>query len=437
MVFARTFAARGIAAIGSLVLIVILGRLYGPTGVGILALTQGVLLGASVFAKYGMDNGLMRFIGQDQESIYIYKLLSWTLIFVFVLSLIIALAIFFGRDNIEIMFQSKGLSSVLVGISIATPAYALGYILSGFFKGIRKPATACLMEGGSVALVSAFIILLINLFDPAFGIASIGVAYAIATWLVLAQGILYIYNRYAVTAHNKYHICKIEFKHLKSSFISSSHDFFIMNLATLVQSTISILIAGWLLTSSELGLFKSSEQTAMLISFVLIVINAILPPRFAHLFNQGKLHELELLGRQGARFGILLASPLIIACLFFPYWVLGIIGEDFKDAAPLLQILGIAQLINLATGSVGFMLSMTGHERIMRNISWISSIIGILLLFLLIPLFSAIGAAVSLAVILITQNLIALYFVWKKLGIWMLPIPNLFRLAGIEPQDNK
>jgi O-antigen/teichoic acid export membrane protein len=435
VVFARTFLARSVAALGSLVLMVVLGRLYGPAGVGVLALAQSILLGAGIIANYGMDNGLMKFVGQDQPHINTTKLLRWSVGISLSVSLVIGLAIFFGRKILGDLFQNEYLSTVLIGIAIAVPAFTLGYLLSGFFKGIQRPATACLLEGGIIALVSALLVSILNLIVSGNDLATIGFAYAIAAWLVFFYGAFKIFRWFTKIERNKSYTSESEDKVLKKRFFSTSHEFFVMSLANLVQTVISMLIAGWMLSSEDLGLFKSSQQTAMLISFVLIVNNAILPPRFAKLNYTGQFKELEKLARKGASLGILVASPLIIVCLFFPHSVLTFIGAGFAEAVPLLRLLALAQIVNLATGSVGFMLAMSGHERIMRNIAWLSSVVGVLLLFALIPPFGAMGAAVGVAVILVMQNLIAVFFVWQRLGIWILPFPNVLSLSGVPTRN--
>lgn len=437
VVFARTFIARAVAAIGSLVLMVVLGRLYGPVGVGVLALVQSILLGAVAFAKYGMDNGLMKYIGQEQSQDNIAMLLRWSISISLRVSLVIALVVFLSRTALGTVFQNEYLSSVLIGVAIAVPAFTLGYLLSGFFKGIQKPATACLLEGGAIALVAAVLVPIVNLIIPSSGMETIGVAFALAAWLVLFYGAFKVYGWMTNKEGNiSFKKVESEDQQLRNKFLSSSHEFFVMNLANLLQSVISVLIAGWMLSGEELGLFKSSQQTAMLISFVLIVINAILPPRFAKLNYAGQYDELEKLARKGARLGVLAASPLIMMCLVFPHSVLTLIGDDFTEAAPLLQLLALAQLFNVATGSVGFLLAMTGHERIMKNIAWLSGVVGVLLLVVLIPPFGAMGAAIGVAVILVMQNLIAVFFVWQRLGVWVLPLPNVLALSGV-PTRNK
>lgn len=60
---------------------------------------------------------------------------------------------------------------------------------------------------------------------------------------------------------------------------------------------------------------------------------------------------------------IALAVPVLAFMVFFPEFLMGLFGEEYKVAAPLLQILAIGQFINVITGSVGYLLNMTGHEK--------------------------------------------------------------------------
>ena len=300
------------------------------------------------------------------------------------------------------------LGSVLPGIALAIPPFTVAFVLAGFMKGIRKPATACLLENGGIALVAtALVLLFYNLSSE--GISTSGWAMAAAAWIVLGQGLWQVWKwRRSTPSETKNQtLDPIAFK-------SSSNAFFVMSLAPFMQQTVFILIAGWYLSDTDLGLFKVAERTALLISFVLIVINAVLPPRFASLYQQGKIEELTSLLRAGALLGLLLASPLLVLCIGFPEWVLSYYGEEFVQAAPLLQLIAFAQGINVATGSVGFLLSMTGNEALMRNISISSNSIGILLCYLLTIKFGLIGSGVAYALILVLQNTLAWVYVRRN-----------------------
>ena len=404
----RTFIARGIAAVGGIVLFIVLGRLYGAEGVGVFALAQSIYLGAGILARYGMDNALMRYVGQDPTASAVPVYLRLALTKSALLSTVAAVLVFLLRDQFALWFDAPMLGIVLPGIALAIPPFTVAFVLAGFMKGIRKPATACLLENGGIALVAtALVLLFYNLSSE--GISTSGWAMAAAAWIVLGQGLWQVWKwRRSTPSETKNQtLDPIAFK-------SSSNAFFVMSLAPFMQQTLFILIAGWFLSDTDLGLFKVAERTALLISFVLIVINAVLPPRFASLYQQGKIEELTSLLRVGALLGLLLASPLLVLCIGFPEWVLSYYGEEFVQAAPLLQLIAFAQGINVATGSVGFLLSMTGNEALMRNISISSNSIGILLCYLLTIKFGLIGSGVAYALILVLQNTLAWVYVRRN-----------------------
>ncbi|MFP1678781.1 oligosaccharide flippase family protein [Alloalcanivorax sp. C16-2] len=423
--FVRAFLARAVAMFGLWSLSITVARFYGAYGLGVYAVAQSLLLGAGILARCGMDNALMRYVGQDRGSPRVLKYFLWASRRSIIISCVAALFLWFSRDWLELSFRSDGLSSVMAGVALAVPAYTIGFLLSGFFKGVRMPATACLLENGIIALVAAVLLVLFNLFGAFGDVAAIGVSYALSSFLVSVLGSFQIYrwfSRQSWWKKGRGFDEGLGGEGVSSStFFSTSHAFFVTNIASFIQSVLSVLIAGWLLSSFDLGLFKSAQQTALLIGFSLIVINSIFPPRFASLYYEGRLADLESMARQGAALGAVVSAPALFVCLVYPQWILSWFGPEFVAAANLLRVIACAQIFNVATGSVGFLLNMTGNEVLMRNISLVTSFFGLLAFFVLIPLFGAFGAAVALAFVLTAQNLTAMLFVRLRLKIWTLP----------------
>jgi len=412
----RTFIARGIAAVGGIVLFIVLGRLYGAEGVGVFALAQSIYLGAGILARYGMDNALMRYVGQDPTASAVPVYLRLALTKSALLSTVAAVLVFLLRDQFALWFDAPMLGIVLPGIALAIPPFTVAFVLAGFMKGIRKPATACLLENGGIALVATLLVLLFDRISTA-GIDMAGWAMAVAAWLVFAQGLCQVWN-YLKTKPAGVDKQKVD----SSAFNSSSNAFFVMSLAPFMQQTVFVMIAGFYLSDIDLGLFKAAEKLALTISFILIVVNAVLPPRFARLYQLGKIEELASLARKGALCGLLFASPLLILCFIFPKFLLGFFGAEFLEAAPLLRIITLAQAINVATGSVGFLLNMSGHEKLMRNISLGSNALGLVVLLTCAPLHGVCSAAWAIFIIVITQNIFACYYASKKLNFYIIPV---------------
>jgi len=430
-----TFLTRGIVAIGSYVFMVIIGRLYGAEGVGVFALAQGITVGTvSMLARSGMHIALMRDVGRFKEQPESMVYLKWALKRAFWVSAALSLLVIIGRYLLQNVFNSPTLAMVIVGNAVATIPFTISYTMAGFFKGIRKPATALMQENGMVAIWASGLILLFHHGLNYQGIVMVSWVYAIGAWIVMLQGFWKIYRWKQKNGWKK---APIETTISKKEFMSTSRNFFALNLTTYMQNRLNTLIAGFLLSSKDLGLFTSSQQIGRLINFILMVINAVFPARFSTLYFEGKLNALQKLAKQSSLISIVLSLPIIIVCLLFTEWILSMFGKSFHEAVPLLRIVAIGQLINISTGSVGYLLNMTKNEKLNRNIALVNAVVGIILYVVLSKYLGAFGAAIALSVVLIMQNLASLYYVWRKLGIWVMPLPNVFKIIGVKTEKNE
>jgi O-antigen/teichoic acid export membrane protein len=171
----------------------------------------------------------------------------------------------------------------------------------------------------------------------------------------------------------------------------------------------------------DVAQYAVAIRASALINFFLIAVNFIAAPRIAQLHNENKKNELQTLITTTVKALYLFVTPILITIIFFSNELMSIFGEEFKKSGNLLLILSIGQLINVATGPVGYLLTMTGNERPMRNMYLISGLICILLIFLLTPIFGIEGAAWATASSIAIQNIGATFLVRSKLGISISP----------------
>jgi O-antigen/teichoic acid export membrane protein len=104
--------------------------------------------------------------------------------------------------------------------------------------------------------------------------------------------------------------------------------------------------------------------------------------------------------------------PIFWIAVLFAEPLLGISGIGFAPAWPLLIALAIGNLINVATGSVGYMLLMTGHQKITFLNSLVAIVFNIVLGVILIPRYGAMGVAIATGVALSVVNLMRLLQVY-------------------------
>jgi O-antigen/teichoic acid export membrane protein len=95
---------------------------------------------------------------------------------------------------------------------------------------------------------------------------------------------------------------------------------------------------------------------------------------------------------------------------------MGLFGPEFVAGSTVLMVLALGQLINVITGSVGFLLSMTGHERDLLKSTVIAAILMLILCAWLIPAYGMMGAAIAQTVSLSVQMFTNSWFVKRALG---------------------
>jgi O-antigen/teichoic acid export membrane protein len=209
--------------------------------------------------------------------------------------------------------------------------------------------------------------------------------------------------------------------------LASGSPLLIGALLQLVMQMSGTLFLGIWADNADVGQFAVAWRTAALIIFALLAVNAIAQPKFAELYSRGDMKSLAATAQRATFLMTACAAPVLLVFLAAPEIVMSVFGSDFVGGAVTLQILSVGQFVNVAAGSVGILLVMSGHEKEYRNVQVIAACVVLVLNVMLIPSHGAIGAAIAAASALIVQNVLFCYFVWKRLGIVVIIPRSLIR----------
>ena len=197
----------------------------------------------------------------------------------------------------------------------------------------------------------------------------------------------------------------------------------------IVMPWAAMILLGIFGSSHDLGLFGTASRIAMLVGFVGLAVNSITAPKLAAEHKKGDDITLHHIARVANALMLLSALPLVMAIIIFPEWLMELFGDAFQSAATPLLILAAGELVNLATGSVAYLLMMTGNHAYYRRATVIAAALNIVLGLILIPEYGATGAAMSTAASVACVNLVSAYYAWRQLH--FLPVPNLLaRIRG-------
>ncbi len=308
-------------------------------------------------------------------------------------------------------FYKSSLIFPLRVMGLAIAPLAVVFLFSSALKGLKKVRDAVVLEGGSLPLTTGLGLLLIG---TRFGIQGAAVIYLMCSILVAFFGFFVWRTCIQGFEHS---VSEINLKEI----LDSCTPLFFVQLMTMMINWSAMLSLGVWSNEAEVGVFGAALRTAMLTSFILTSVNSIVAPKFSALFSQGRYSELGSTARNSTMMMIFLATPILLLFLVMPGQVLSLFGAQFERGGVLLSIMAIGQFVNVTTGSVGYLLIMSGNETLMRNNTVAAALFTIILNLILVPPFGAVGAAIATSSGLIVLNLGAFYLVWRYLGIITVP----------------
>ncbi|GCE23422.1 flippase [Dictyobacter kobayashii] len=173
-----------------------------------------------------------------------------------------------------------------------------------------------------------------------------------------------------------------------------------------LESIDTLLLVVLVVSDTQIGQYNAAIKISDFIAMPLFSLNTMFAPTIAELHSQGEAQKLETMYQVVNKWIIMLSLPIFCIATLFSQPLLQLSGKSFFAAWPLLVVSAIGSMINASTGSVGYVLLMTGHQRISFINSLISVSLNILLGLLLIPHFGAMGTAIGTTVTLAIINIL-------------------------------
>ena len=390
---------------------ILLARILGAEGAGLYFLALTVTTIATVFGRMGLDNTLLRFTAANAsvddwsavKGVYV-KGMKLALI----ASSLSAVAVFiFAPVLADKVFQKPELVVPMRWMSLAVVPMTFVMLHAQALKGLKRIRDSFIVFGVGVPAISLTALLL---FGGSYGVNGAVWAYASGAILTALLGI--ILWRTATPRLRKVSGV-FQFNDLLKSSIPL---FWVASLNMMINWTATFALGIWG-TGEDVGIFSMASRTAMLTSLILTSVNSISAPKFAELYKKKDMVALGDTARNTAKLMTLIASPLLLLFLIAPQWVMGMFGDEFQKGGILLSILTIGQFVNVATGSVGYLLMMSGNEKLMRNNVAFVAAMSVVLNVFFVPIYGVLGAVIATAICLSAQNLISAYMVSSRLGI--------------------
>lgn len=401
-------------------------RNFGAGAMGVFALSITVLTVFSVIGRLGFDTALLRFVAEyssrDRWDLVRETYLK-TIMLVIPLTLLLSFLLFFSSPFIaKHIFHKEYLGRSFRLVSFALLPMVLIFINSESLRGLKKIKEYSFLLNVSIPLFATIILTLTLLFTEEKN-API-TSYIISAVLVSVLSFIIWLRNASLKKMSSGSSLKLKtLLNVSLPLLLSSSLFLIM------QWTDTIML-GMFRTEAEVGIYNVALKVAGLTSVTLFAINSIAAPKFAEFYGKGDMKGLGKVAQQSTKLIFWTSLPILLVFLLFPWSVLGIFGAEFKSGVYALIILTLGQFVNAVSGSVGYILQMTGKQTVFQNIIILAATINLILNALLIPQYGINGAAIASMISMTFWNILSLLYLRVNMKINTLYWPFVAKEEG-------
>ena len=234
---------------------------------------------------------------------------------------------------------------------------------------------------------------------------------------IVAMVVAYLYGEHLLRAAIPQKIRQARPTYFPRIWFAGALPFMVISWMQIINNRADVIMLGMFDSLEGIGIYTVAAQFAIYVTFPLSAANASLAPRFASLYHQGKMEQLQQLFTRSARMVLLVTVGLGAAIILVGPFILGIYGSEFVAGRVTLNIIIMGHIVNVASGSVGHLLTMTNHSWVVAIGVASSAIMNITLNAFLIPRYGIEGAAIASAASVILWNIVLIVFAWRVVKI--------------------
>lgn len=379
----------------------------GPFGLYSLCLSV-VMLVSSIF-DLGLDDAMVRYIsiyrGKGQPN-----LLRGLVIFCTALAgcagLLGALLVWFLAPDIAGIKHSPGALPLLQLMIPFIPLFCMQSVWSAGLQGFKAFKWRVLSQR-MIMPSMMFVLLVVDLLFFRFvflsGVVLALLASTIVGVIVSLFFLMKMLRRIDNTAAEQYE--------LREWLSFASPNFLTSIVDTVLESTDTLLLAFFALSNVAIGQYSAAIKFSIIIALPLQSLNVMFTPTIAELYSKGEIQKLKAMFKIVTKWTITFSLPIFWIAVLFSASLLGLSdhnGHDYSDAWPLLIAFAMGAIINTGTGSVGYMLLMTGHQKLSFLNSLAAVFMNVVLGVILTPRYGAMGTAIATGAAICVVNLMRL-----------------------------
>jgi O-antigen/teichoic acid export membrane protein len=146
-----------------------------------------------------------------------------------------------------------------------------------------------------------------------------------------------------------------------------------------------------------------------------MIVNTILAPKIAFYYHAQRKTELQKLLLQSTKLMFWISLLLVVLLILFGKIILNFFGSEYLSSYSLLVILVMGNFVNVASGSVGIFMNMSGNQKKLIKLRLINLIICLAAYWIFIPRYGSLAAGIITSVEIIIFNIITARYIKQVL----------------------
>ncbi|HEX2241092.1 MAG TPA: polysaccharide biosynthesis C-terminal domain-containing protein [Actinomycetota bacterium] len=333
----------------------------------------------------------------------------------FGISLLFAIAMFVGADAVRALFRIQGVAGrgIVEAAAVGLPFIALANVWLSATRGLKiMRYTLYVFWAGQPV---AWIVLMVLGWQLARTSWMAVLAYSVS-WVVAAAASYYFWRkesrRWDVAPYEPGDLARLfRYAGPRAPAALFSQLLFWTDLFVLTRYA----------AGPEIGFYSAALRAGQILVLFLTSVSLMFSPYVADMHARGLRVELDRLFKRLTRWTLAATLPVFLLLAIAPDPVLRLFGSAFEQGETALLILIAGQFINVATGSVGFVLIMVGRTGWDLTVYAASLVVNLGLAFWLCPRYGMEGAAVANATTFALSK-------WARLAL-------VRRFVGIQPYE--
>lgn len=389
---------------------VVIARLLDVHSVGVIMLALTLIRIAEFIGRMGLELGVLHHVAilagrGDLAAVRGTVRNGIRLVMVFSAALAVLLAL--GATPMAAIFDMPDLAGLMRLLSLSLVPTSITMILLAGLLGLRHYAANTITE--RMVLPAANLGLCVVLLLAGAGVVGAGWAYMAAALLTLPLAARYFARAVPRCAQPGTAVSSRELLRFSAPAL-------MVIVLTQLLFWADIVMLGLLRSATEVGIYSAAARTAFVANMIVAAAGQIFAPTISSLYSRGDLAQLEALYKTVGKWIFLVTSPVVALLLLLPGDILSAFGPAFTAGSTALMILALSQLVDAATGTSTFMLTMSGRLRLMVLNTGTAFALNVALNALLVPRYGIDGAAAATFVALGVFQLMALLQTRMKLG---------------------